>query len=219
MTAISPKNVSGQSVARMRRCLLTLATLVAVASGCTLLASPSPAPTCAAPPDAADVLARAWHAEEPDSSLPWTVNSRRRLFSLQALLLSAGMYGEPPEDPTVVYPRYAAQFVRDLGASRNAETAAALVKLADTLDEARYRSDSEFAANCALVQARRALRDDPSDVATDWVVQTVTFGFAPYFQTSVQQLVKEHALACRGDLELPTAPEAILTCTLRRAGL
>jgi hypothetical protein len=183
------------------------------------LASPSPAPTCAAPPDAADVLARAWHAEQPESSPPWTINIRRRLFSLQALLLSAGMYAEPPDDSAVVYPRYATQFVRDLGSSRNADTAAALGRLADTLEHVRAKSDADLSANCALVHARRTLRDDPTEVTADWVVQTVTFGFAPFFQTSVQQLVKEHALACRDEPELATAPESILTCTLRRVGL
>jgi hypothetical protein len=202
------------------RWLCILAMLIALTSGCAMLAPPPPpAPNCAAPPDAFDALVRAWHDYQPDTSPSWTVTIRRRLFSLQALLLSAGMYAEPPADPAAVYPLYAAQFVRDLGVSRNAGTAAALVRLADTLEQLRAQSDAELGANCALVEARRALRNDPDGTATEWVVQTVTFGFAPYFQASVQQLVSEHARACMAQPEIAAAPESILTCTLRRVGL
>jgi hypothetical protein len=201
------------------RRLLILATLLAVTSGCAMPAPPPRASNCSSLPDVTDALARAWQMYQPDSSLSWTVTIRRRLFSLQALLLSAGMYAEPPDDPAAVYPRYATQFVRDLGASRNLETAAALNRLADTLERVRARSDAGLGANCALVQARRALRNDPDGVTTEWIVQTVTLGFAPYFQASVQQLVREHARACSTLPEIATAPEPILTCTLRRVGL
>jgi len=194
--------------------------IVVVSASCATLAPPTPAaPDCASLPDAFDALARAWQDYQPDTSPSWTVTIRRRLFSLQALLLSAGMFAEPPDDPAVVYPDYAAHFVRDLGASRNAGTAAALVRLADTLDQRRAQSDAELGANCALVEARRTLRNNPDGVATEWVVQTVTFGFAPYFQASVQQLVSEHARACTAQPEIAAAPESILTCTLRRVGL
>ena len=171
---------------------------------------------CAPPPDPTATLVEAWQAYQPDQPLHWTVNVRRRLFALQGLLLSAGMYGEPPMAPATAYAEYAPRFVRDFGASRNPGLADALTTLATTLETSQSTSDTDLAANCGLVLARQLLREDPVGVATDWAVQAATNGFAPYFQASVQQPVREHALACND--EVGGVPEAGLTCTLRRVG-
>jgi hypothetical protein len=191
-----------------------IALLVTVA--CVGSSPPVQAPDCPPPPDPTATLVGAWQAYQPDQPLNWTVNVRRRLFALQALLLSAGMYGEPPSPPEHAYAQYADQFVRDLGSSRNGGLADALNSLAATLEASRDASDAELASNCGLLLARRALRDDPVGVSADWVVQAATNGFAPYFQTSVQQLVREHAEAC--SIDVGAAPEAVLTCTLHRVG-
>lgn len=189
-----------------------------VTAGCALPRPAAIAPDCAPLPDATESLAQAWQAYQPDQPLSWTVSVRRRLFALQAMLLSAGMYGEPPVPPHSAYAQYAPQFVRDLGASRNRGLAEALGNLATTLESSVDRAEAELATNCGLLLARRSLRADPINVATDWVVQATTNGFAPYFQTSVQQLVREHAVACSASSDVHARPEAVLTCTLRRVG-
>jgi hypothetical protein len=186
--------------------------------GCVLPRPAAAPPDCAPLPDPTETLAAAWQAYQPDEPLNWTIGVRRRLFALQALLLSAGMYGEPPTPPATAYAHYAPQFVRDLGASRNPGLAEALGKLSAALESNRDRPDADLAHNCGLVLARRALRADAVGVSTDWVVQAATNGFAPYFQTSVQQLVRDHALACSASPDVGGVPEAVLTCTLRRVG-
>jgi hypothetical protein len=195
-----------------------LAVIVALlATAASVYAWPAtPSEDCKPPPDPIATLAAAWQAYQPDQPLSWTVNVRRRLFALQALLLSAGMYGEPPLPPTTAYERYAPLFVRDLGASRNEGLALALTTLATKLEASRDAPDADLADNCGLLLARRELRDDRVSIATDWVVQAATNGFAPYFQASVQQLVRDHALACSADVDNP--PETVLTCTLQRVG-
>lgn len=129
--------------------------------------------------------------------------------------MSAGMYGEPPSDPAAVYAQYAPQFVRDFGMGRNPGLAAALDKLSQTLQQNRERSDGELDNNCGLILARRLLHNDPVGVSTDWVLQTITWGFAPTFQESIRQLVHGHAQACSSE---PDA-ESVLACTMRRVGL
>jgi hypothetical protein len=175
-------------------------------------------PLCEPLPDPTATLATAWHEYRPDQPLPWTLSIRRRLFALEALLLSAGMYGDPPLPPAITYSEHAHQFVRDLGASRNQGLADALTKLAATLEASREQADSELAPNCGLLSARHSLREDPVSVATDWAVQAATDGFAPYFQASVEQQVRHYAVTCSGSEDVQTVPEAVLTCTLRRVG-
>jgi len=189
-----------------------------VITGCVLPRLAGTTPDCAPPPDPAETLTQAWQAYEPDRPLTWTISVRRRLFALQALLLSAGMYSEPPIPPATAYAQYAPQFVRDLGASRNPGLAEALGKLAVTLESNRDFREADLGGNCGLVVARRALRGDPVGMSTEWVVQAATNGFAPYFQTSVQQLVREHALACSASPDVSGVPEHVLTCTMRRVG-
>jgi hypothetical protein len=179
----------------------------------------TPAVACSPLPDAAQTLAQVWQAYQPDQPLSPAVNARRRLFAFQALLLSAGMYDQPPADPARVYADYAPQFVRDFGMGRNPGLAAALGKLSQTLQDASGRSDAELGANCGLILARRALREDPVTVSTDWVLQTVTWGLAATFQNSVRQLVHEDAQACSGQADVAGKPEPVLACTMRRVGL
>lgn len=197
-------------VAAMAGCLL---------SGCT---RSSPAPTsvdCAQLPDARETLAMAWQEYQPDQPMPFSIPVRWRLFAFQVLLISAGMYDEPPSEPAPLYAQYAPQFVRDFGMSRNPGLASALDKLSQTLQQVRERSESELGNNCGLILARRMLHDDAVNVSTDWVLQTVTWGFAPTFQESIRQLVHDHAQACSGEPAVASVPESILDCTMRRAGL
>src|SRR5262249_38772317 len=133
---------------------------------------------CTPLPDPTATLAEAWQAYQPDEPVSPAVNIRRRLFVFQTLLISAGMYGDEPDQPAAVAPHYAEQFVRDFGASRNSDLSAALTRLSSALRQARDGSDVELAGNCGLILARRALREDVVNVSTDWVVQTVTLGFA-----------------------------------------
>jgi hypothetical protein len=174
---------------------------------------------CVALPDAAETLLQAWQVYQPDQPMPFSIPVRRRLFAFQVLLISAGMYDEPPSDPLIVHAHYAPQFVRDFGSSRNPEMAAALNKLSDTLVEVRPGSEEDLDDNCGLILARRMLRADPLSVSTDWVLQTVTWGFAPMFQTSIRQLVHDHAQACVGEPDADGTPESVLACTIRRVGL
>jgi hypothetical protein len=163
---------------------------------------------------------QAWQAYQPDQPMSLAVTVRRRLFAFQALLLSAGMYDDqPPTDPTTMYADYAPQFVRDFGMARNPGLAAALNKLNRKLQDVRQDSESKLGVNCALILARRALREDPLDVSTDWILQTVTWGFAAYFQSSVRQLIHEHAQTCSSQPEVASSPEAVLDCTIRRVGV
>jgi hypothetical protein len=192
--------------------------MVLVASCAPTPPVPSALECSSPPPDAMQVLTQAWHEYQPDQPMAWTVSIRRRLFALQALLLSAGMYDAPSTDMATAYAQYAPQFVRDLGASRNPDLADAFARLAATLEALRGRPDAELAFNCGLLAARWALRAAPIDVTTDWVVQVSTQGFAPYFQTSVQQLVREHSVACGASPNAASPPESVLTCTMQRVG-
>jgi hypothetical protein len=182
-----------------------------------------PAPTttdCAPLPDANQILAQAWQAYQPDQSMSLPVTVRRRLFAFQALLLSAGMYDDqPPAAPPSIYRDYAPQFVRDLGMSRNPGLADALNKLDRKLNDFRLEPESKLGGNCGLILARMALRADPTTVSTDWILQTVTWGFAAYFQASIRQLIQEHAQTCSGQSDAGGSAEAILDCTMRRVGL
>ena len=190
-----------------------------VVSGCLASAPSNPAAGCAGLPDAAQTLAQAWQVYQPDQPLSPAVNARKRLFAFQALLLSAGMYTEPPSDPAAVYAQYAPQFVRDFGMSRNPALDAALNKLSSTLQQVRERSDRDLSDNCGLILARRMLRDDPVNVSTDWVLQRVTWGLAATFQTSIRQMVHEYAQTCSSEPDVDRAPESVLACTMRRVGL
>jgi hypothetical protein len=195
--------------------------LVAASVFTACLASPptNPAVDCAALPDAAQMLAQAWKDYQPDQPLSPAVNARKRLFAFQALLLSAGMYAEPASDPATVYAQYAPQFVRDFGMTRNPALESALSKLSATLQQVRERSERDLGDNCGLILARRMLRDDPVNISTDWVLQRVTWGLAAMFQTSIRQMVHEYAQSCRSAPDADTAPESVLACTMRRAGL
>jgi hypothetical protein len=182
-----------------------------------------PAPTtieCPPLPHANQTLAQAWQAYQPDQPMSLPVTLRRRLFAFQALLLSAGMYDDqPPAAPSRVYADYAPQFVRDLGMSRNPGLADALNKLDRKLNDVRQDPESKLAGNCGLIFARRALRDDPINVPTDWILQTVTWGFAAYFQSSIRQLILEHAQTCSTQANVSGSAEGILDCTMRRVGI
>jgi hypothetical protein len=185
--------------------------------GCS--ASTPSATNCAAPPDANLLLAQAWAAYQPDQPLSMAISMRRRLFAFQALLISAGMYGDPPADPAQVYADYAPQFVRDFGRGRNDGMRAALDKLTSTLLDVRARTDSELADRCGLLVARRTLRADAQATSVDWVMQVVTGGFAPHFQASIEQLVRQYATACAAEPDARAAAEAMLSCLTRRVGL
>ena len=210
---------------RLRLAYLSLAVLCSalilglVVGGGRLLPAPT-AMDCAPLPDANQTLAQAWQAYQPDQPMSMPVTLRRRLFAFQALLLSAGMYDDqPPAATPSVYGDYAARFVRDLGMSRDQALADALNKLDRKLNEVRQDPDSKLGGNCALILARRALREDPTAVSTDWILQTVTWGFAAYFQASIRQLIQEHAQTCSGQADVGGSAEAILDCTMRRVGL
>jgi hypothetical protein len=196
------------------------ALVAALLCGCTLV---RPAPTtveCRPPPEAGETLAQAWQAYQPDQPISLAVTLRRRLFAFQTLLLSAGMYDDyPPAEPSRVNAEYAPQFVRDFGMSRNEGLADALNKLSRTLQDARERSEVELGGNCGLLLARRTLRADPGTVSTDWILQTVTWGFAPYFQTSIRQLIQEAAQSCSAEAGAAGTAESVLVCTMRRVGL
>jgi hypothetical protein len=190
-----------------------------VLTGCSASPPTNPAVDCAALPDPAQALAQAWKDYQPDQPLSPAVNARKRLFAFQALLLSAGMYAEPPSDPTMVYAHYAPQFVRDFGMSRNPALDAAINKLSGTLQQVRERSERDLGDNCGLILARRMLRDDPLNVTTDWILQRVTWGLAAMFQTSIRQIVHEYAQTCSNEPDVDRSPESVLACTMRRAGL
>jgi hypothetical protein len=199
---------------------LRAALVVGMLLGCNRL---EPAPTtidCPPLPNANQTLAQAWQAYQPDLPMSLPVTLRRRLFAFQALLLSAGMYGDQsPADPPDIYADYAPRFVRDLGMSRNPGMAEALNKLDRKLNDVRQDPETKLGRNCGLMLARRALREDPVNVSTDWILQTVTWGFAAYFQSSVRQLIHEHAQTCNAQGDLGGAPEAVLDCTMRRVGV
>ncbi len=190
-----------------------------VLTACSASPPANPAVDCAALPDAAQTLAQAWTDYQPDQPLSPAVNARKRLFAFQALLLSAGMYAEPPSDPATVYAQYAPQFVRDFGMTRNPALESALSKLSGTLQQVRERSERDLGDNCGLILARRMLRDDPVSISTDWVLQRVTWGLAAMFQTSIRQMVHEYAQACSSEPDVDRAPESVLACTMRRVGL
>jgi hypothetical protein len=200
--------------------LCRVALLAGLTVSCTALV---PAPTkveCAPLPDASQTLLEAWQAHQPDQSISLAVTVRRRLFAFQSLLLSAGMYDDqPPTDPATVYATYAPQFVRDFGMSHNPGLADALRKLDRKLLEVRNDSETRLGNNCGLILARRALRDDALNISTDWILQTVTLGFAAYFQSSIRQLIHEHAQTCSGQPEVAGSPEAVLDCTMRGVGV
>jgi len=174
---------------------------------------------CAALPDAAETLPQAWQAYQPDQPMPFSIPVRRRLFAFQVLLISAGMYDERLSDPLIVDAQYAPQFVRDFGTSRNPEMAAAFKRLSETLLDVRERSEDDLDDNCGLILARRMLRADAVSATTDWALQTVTWGFAPMFQTSIRQLVHDHAQACFSEPDADRTPESVLACTIHRVGL
>lgn len=188
-------------------------------SACSTLEPAPAAVECAPLPDAREALAQAWQAYQPDQPLPFSIPVRRRLFVFQVLLISAGTYDEPPSDPAATFAQYAPQFVRDFGMSRNPRLADALTKLSQTLQQERGRPDTDLANNCGLILARRMLHDDAVNVSTDWVLQTVTWGFAPTFQESIQQLVRADAVACTSDPDVDRVPESVLACTMRQVGL
>ena len=190
-----------------------------VLGGCAISGPAPSAGACPALPEVTRTLEQAWQAYQPDQPLSPAVSVRRRLFVLQALLLSAGMYDEPPADPGRVYAQYAPQFVRDFGMSRNPGLAAALGKLSGTLEQVRERADAELGSNCGLILARRALGEDPVNVSSDWVLQTITWGLAATFQSSIRQLVHEAAQACAAQPDVAGSPPAVLACTMHRVGL
>jgi len=198
-------------------CQFALAYLVLV--GCAGPAAPAPRPSCAAPPDPNQALADAWTDYQPGQPLSLPVNARRHFYALQALLLAAGMYGDAPAELNTVYPRYAQQFVRDLGAGRNQATAAALGRLATSIEQTRDQADLDLSDRCALLAARRMLRADPVQVSTDWVLQTVTAGFAPHFQASIAQIIRHCAEACHIQPEVAATTDLELGCVMRRVGL
>ena len=187
--------------------------------GCAIT---QPAPTaieCAPLPDARQTLAQAWQAYQPDQPMPFSIPVRRGLFAFQVLLISAGMYDDPPADPTTVDAQYAPDFVRDFGMGRNPGLKDAFAKLSQALEQARDRSEADLGANCGFILARRMLRADPVNVSTDWVLQAVTWGFAATFQESIRQLVGQAAQACSAEPDTAGVAEAILVCTARRVGL
>ena len=72
--------------------------------GCGGAPGPPPmAVECGPLPDAREELAQAWQAFQPDRPLTFSIAIRRRLFAFQVLLISAGMYDEPPSAPAAVY--------------------------------------------------------------------------------------------------------------------
>jgi hypothetical protein len=185
-----------------------------------VLEPPPKAVECAALPDASQALTQAWQAYQPDQPMSLAVTVRRRLFAFQALLLSAGVYDDqPPTDPAAEYARYAPEFVRDYGMRRNPELAAALTGLNRKLQDVRQEPETKLSGNCGLILARRTLREDSVTVSTDWVLQTVTWGFAAYFQTSIRQLIYEHAQTCGSQSEGAGTAEAVLDCTIRHVGV
>jgi hypothetical protein len=100
--------------------------------------------------------------------------------------------------------------------SRNPGLADALDNLSQTLQQQREHSEAELGNNCRLIFAQRMLRDDSVSVSTDWVVQKVTWGFAPTFQASIYQLVHDQAQACSEQAEVAGVPESVLACTIQR---
>jgi hypothetical protein len=63
------------------------------------------------------------------------------------------------------------------------------------------------------------VREDPVNVSTDWVLQTIIWGLAATFQSSIRQLVHEAAQACTAQPEVAGRPEAVLARTMHRVGL
>lgn len=198
---------------------------IAVITAGLLSACSSVAPTqtpisCAPLPDPRETLRQAWQAFQPDQQMPFSIPVRSRLFALQVLLISAGMYDdEATSDPASLYAEYAPQFVRDFGMSRNPGLKDAFAKFNQTLLQARDRSEADFGNNCGLILARRMLRDDPVGVSSDWVLEAVTWGFAPTFQESIRQLVLSDAKECSRDPQVQGVAELVLDCTTRRVGL
>lgn len=168
-------------------------------------------------PDARQTLASAWQAYQPDQTMPFSIPVRSHLFDLQVLLISAGTYGDPPQDPVTVDAQYAPQFVRDFGMGRNPGLKDAVGNLTQTLQMAH--SEGDLGNNCGLLVARRMLHADAVNVSTDWVLQTITWGFAPTFQESIKRLVLEAAKACSAKPDVAGAPEAVLECTMQQVGL
>ena len=200
--------------------LLHVAALIAVVlSGCTGADLRRTPVECPQLPDERQTLPEAWQAVRPDQPMPFSIPVRRRLFVLQVLLISAGMYDEPPSDPMTVYTQYATQFVQDFGMSRNPGLKDAFAKLTSTLQDVRQRSENDLSDNCGLILARRTLRTDPESVSADWVLQTITWGFAPTYQEYIQRLVKQYAQTCSTQADVANVPESVLACTAGKVGL
>jgi len=62
------------------------------------------------------------------------------------------------------------------------------------------------------------LHDDSAGTSTDWILQTVTWGFPAYFQNSTRQLIHEHAQNCATQGNGGGPAEAVLDCTMRHVG-
>jgi hypothetical protein len=207
------------AVARESKVALGLAIVITcLVCGCAFSAPTPTAVDCRTLPDARDTLVQAWHQYQPDQPMPFSIPVRSHLFAFQSLLLSAGMYDDPPSDPVSVYAQYAPLFVRDFGMSRNPGLQNALAKLDESLLKQREHPEQDLGDNCGLILAQRMLRADPVGVSTDWVLQAITWGFAPTFQESIRLMVQEYARACSAEPDTANAPELVLACTSRRVG-
>lgn len=117
-------------------------------------------------PEPLDVLSTAWQEYNgmavrtvpPPSLLPPLTQ-----FETQALLWSAGLYGNPPTDPSDAYLQHARRWASLRALFSSDETVQALGQLADRLDQVKTLEDAALPDNCGLVIIRATLRAKPLD--------------------------------------------------------
>jgi hypothetical protein len=164
-------------------------------------------------PDSHLALETAWTVYQPNRPLSDSVRSRQELFTVQALLLSAGMFGGAPMDPQAAFGSLAQEFVRDFGASRLNEMADALANLAQA-----FESGASVEGNCGLSLLHHAFRIDPVTMSTEFVFQTVGSGITPMFQKGIHDQIQRRAWSCSIQRDVISRPETMLGCIMLSLG-
>jgi hypothetical protein len=164
-------------------------------------------------PDSEVALSDAWSEYQPNRALPDSVHVRRELFTVEALLLSAGMYENTPMDPQLAFNLHAGEFVRDLGAGKRAGLADAVARLAQVFEDTADERDSELGTNCGLVMLRNMFRSDPITMTTEFVFLAAR-GVAPQFEAGMKEQLRERARKCQSDPSLTGGGETTLGCTI-----
>jgi hypothetical protein len=117
-------------------------------------------------PDAERELQRAWQETRPGTTMLGYVQPRINQFDVEALLLSAGMFGNDPLPPAIAYHQHALAFTDNVAVISGAERASAVHRLVDRIEADRFAPQDGTSANCGLFWIRTTLRASPVDAAT-----------------------------------------------------